>query len=170
MINRMVRASKLDVHLYEEVERDISATSEAAKVVLIVAVASGIGAIGRGGGVFSFIFGILAALVGWVIWSAVTYFVGTKLFATKDTRVSLGEMLRTIGFAQSPGVLNVLGIIPVLGAIVTFFVGIWVLIAGIIAIRHAMDFSTGRAIATALVGFLAYVAVAIVLGLIGLAI
>ncbi len=156
MINRMVRASQLDVHLYEEVERDISATSEAAKVVLIVAIASGIGAITRGG-ILGLILGVLGALVGWIVWSAITYFVGKNLFATRNTRVSLGEMLRTIGFAQSPGVLNILGIIPVLGLLITFLVAIWMLIAGIIAIRQAMDFTTGRAIATAVVGWVASV-------------
>jgi hypothetical protein len=63
-------------------------------------------------------------------------------------------LLRTIGFAQTPGVLHVLGIIPVLGGIVRFGVAIWVLIAGIIAIRQALDVSTGKAILTAVLGWL----------------
>ena len=153
MINRMVRASQLDNDVYEEVERDVDATSQAALVVAIVAVATGIGRL-RQDGIGGLILGIIAGFVGWVVWSAVTYWVGKTIFKTPNTRVTLGEMLRTIGFARSPGVLNVLGFIPVLGEIVLVVTGIWSLITGVIAIRQAMDFSTGRAIGTALVGFI----------------
>ena len=157
--SRMIRAAQLDSELYEEVERDVDATSQAAIVVLIVAIASGIGNIDENG-IFGLIFGIVGAFVGWIVWAAVTYFVGKNIFGTTNTSVSLGEMLRTLGFAQSPGVLNVVGIIPVLGPLVMFVVAIWSLVCGIIAIRQAMDFSTGRAIGTAIVGWLGLVIVA----------
>jgi hypothetical protein len=156
MMNRMVRASRADVHVYEEVERDIGATGQAATVVLIAAVATGIGQLANGG-IGGLIGGVVAGLVGWVLWSFIAYWVGKTVFKTPNTRVSPGEMLRTLGFSQSPGVLNVLGIIPLLGPLVLFITSIWTLVLGIIAIRQAMDFSTGRAIATALVGFLPYI-------------
>jgi hypothetical protein len=162
MINRMVRAAQFDGHLYEEVERDVDATGQAATVVAIVAIATGIGGL-REGGIFGLIFGVVGALVGWVVWSAITYWVGKNIFKTHNTQVTLGEMLRTLGFAQSPGVLNILGLIPVLGALVSLIVGIWVLVLGVIAIRHAMDFSTGRAIGTALVGFIPYIIILAIL-------
>lgn len=160
--SRMIRASQLNGDLYEEVERDVNATGQAATVVAIVAVATGIARIGDDG-IFGFIFGVLAGLIGWVVWAAVTYWVGKTIFKAEATRVTLGEMLRTLGFAHSPGVLNVLGFIPVIGWIVLIVVSIWRLILGVIAIRAAMDFSTGRAIGTALVGWLITVIVSAVL-------
>jgi hypothetical protein len=149
IVDRMKGAALLDTATYEEVEADTTATGQAAVVVAIVAVASAIGAL-RGGGA-SIIGGLVAAFIGWLIWSGVTYLIGTKVFGGTAT---IGELLRTIGFAQSPGVLLVLGIIPIVGLLVRFAVWIWLLIAGIIAIRQALDFSTGKAVLTALLGWL----------------
>ena len=150
LIDRMLGAAKLDVHVYEEVEADQSATAQAAIVVAIVSVASGIGGAQAGAaGVFG---GMLAAFVGWLIWSGVTYLIGDKLL---DGTATWGELLRTIGFAQSPGVLYVLGAVPAVGGLIRFGVAIWLLVAGIIAIRQALDFSTGKAVATAVLGWLA---------------
>jgi hypothetical protein len=149
IVDRMKGAATLDIPTYEEVEADTTATGQAAVVVAIVAVASAIGAL-RGGGA-SIIGGLIAAFVGWLVWSGVTYLIGTKVFGGTAT---WGELLRTIGFAQSPGVLLVLAIIPVVGLLIRFAVWIWTLVAGIIAIRQALDFSTGKAILTALLGWL----------------
>ena len=149
IVDRMKGAATLDIATYEEVEADTTATGQAAAVVGIVAVASAIGAL-RGGGL-SIIGGLVAAFVGWLVWSGVTYLIGAKVFGGTAT---WGELLRTIGFAQSPGVLLVLGLIPILGWLVRFVVWIWLLIAGVIAIRQALDFSTGKAVLTALLGWL----------------
>ena len=147
--DRMKRAAALNIDLYEEVEADETATGQAAMVVGIVAVASAIGAANAGiGGIIG---GLLAAFLGWLIWSGITYLIGDKLLGGTAT---WGELLRTLGFAQSPGVLYALAIIPVLGGVIRFAVAIWILVAGVIAIRQALDFSTGKAIATALLGWL----------------
>ena len=161
LTERMMAAARLDISLYEEVEHDSTATTQAAVVVGIVAVCAAIGSVGEGGqGAFG---ALIAAYVGWLVWAAVTYLIGDKLLGGTAT---WGELLRTLGFAQSPGVLYILGIIPLLGGLVRFFVWIWLLIAGIIAIRQALDFSTGRAILTAVLGLLSYAAVAIFFGII----
>ena len=159
IVDRMKGAAMLDVATYEEVEADRSATGQAFVVVLIVAVCAAIG--GIRGGMAGIIIAPIMAVVGWLVWSAVTMFVGTKLFGgTAD----MGELLRTLGFAQSPGVFAILGIIPILGGLIGMIVGIWQLVAGIIAIRQALDFSTGKAILTALVGWLAMVILMAVVG------
>lgn len=161
LVQRMIGAAMLNVATYEEVEADRSATGQAAVVVGIVAVATAIGAIGEGTG--GIIAGLISAFVGWLVWSALTYVVGTRLFGgTAD----MGEMLRTIGFAQAPGVLNVLGIIPVLGGLVRFVVFLWILAAAVVAIRQALDFSTGKAVGTALIGALAYFVIMAVLAMV----
>ncbi len=149
IVDRMIGAARLDVNTYEEVEADQSATGQAALVVAIVAVASAIGHLGDGG--IGIVTGLLSAIVGWVLWAGITYFIGDKVFGGTAT---WGELLRTLGFAQAPGVLLVLGIIPLLGGLVQAVVGIWMLVAGIIAIRQALDFSTGRAILTAIIGWI----------------
>jgi hypothetical protein len=149
MVDRMIGAARLDVDTYEEVESDYSATGQAAIVVTIVAIASAIGGAGAGG--VGIIGGVLSAVVGWLLWSGLAYLIGDKLFGGTAT---WGELLRTIGFAQAPGVLLILAIIPVLGWIVQVVVAIWLLVAGIIAIRQALDFSTGKAILTAIVGWI----------------
>lgn len=149
IVDRMIGAARLDVDTYEEVESDYSATGQAALVVTIVAIASAIGGLNEGGR--GIIGGVLVAVLGWLLWSGIAYLIGDKVFGGTAT---WGELLRTIGFAQSPGVLLILGIIPVLGGLVSMAVGIWMLVAGIIAIRQALDFSTGRAILTALLGWI----------------
>ncbi len=152
--NRIIRAAKLDVSLYEEVEADRSAMGQAMGVVVLSAVAAGIGSIGTTGVAGIFI-GTLAALVGWYVWAFITYYIGTKLLPEPQTKADLGELLRTIGFASSPGLLRVLGIIPFLSGIIFIATGIWMLIAMVIAVRQALDYnSTPRAIGVCLIGWI----------------
>jgi len=150
MLERMKRAALLDVHTYEEVEADRGATGQAAAVVAVVAASQGIGAAGLGLPVI--LAAVVASLLGWLVWSGVTYLIGDKLLGGTAT---WGELLRTIGFAQTPGVFGALALLPIVGGVVRFVLTIWVLVAGIIAIRQALDFGTGKAILTALLGWLA---------------
>ena len=150
--DRMKGAAPLHIDTYEEVEADRTATGQAAGVVALVAVAQAIGGAGEGG--VGILGGLISALLGWLLWAGITYLIGAKLLGGTAT---WGELLRTLGFAQTPGVLNLLGVIPVLGGIVRFAVAIWVLIAGIIAIRQALDVDTGKAILTAALGWLVIV-------------
>ena len=149
-----MRAARLDVHLYEEVESDRSATPQAMRVVALVALASGIGALGVGGGPFALLFGIIVGLLNWVVWAYITYIIGTTIFRTPETEADWGQLARTTGFAQSPGILRVFGFIPVLGTVILIGVSLWQLAAMVIAIRQALDYSsTWRALGVVLVGF-----------------
>lgn len=159
LIRRMKGAALLDVSVYEEVEADQTATTQAAIVVAIVAVAQAIGGAGEGGR--GIIGGLLAAVVGWLLWAGITYLIGDKVLGGTAT---WGELLRTIGFAQSPGVFYLLAFIPILGGLVRIAVSLWVLVAGIVAIRQALDFSTGKAVLTAVLGWLAVAIPAMLLG------
>ncbi len=162
MVERMLGAALLDIPTYEEVEHDESATGQAALAVVIVAIASGIGAIGEGG--MGIVGGVLAAIVGWLIWAGLTYLIGDKLLGGTAT---WGELLRTLGFAQAPGVLRVVGFVPFLGWLVGIVVAIWTLITGIVALRQALDFSTGKAVLTAVLGWLAMMIVFLLLAGVG---
>jgi len=170
LTDRMIRAARLDVALYNEVEADLSATNQALTVVIISSVAAGIG--GAIGGAIAgrpsaiiggLIGGIVAALLGWLVWSYVMYFVGTRMFGGTAT---YGELLRTTGFATSPGVLRILSFIPVVGGLISLVVAIWMIVTGFVAVREALDISTGSTIATIIVGIIAEFIVILVVGLI----
>ncbi len=151
--DRMIRAAKLDVSLYEEVEADQEAMGQAMTVVMISSLAAGIGTISNGG-FKGLIIGVVGAVIGWFIWAVLTYLIGTKLLPEPQTRSDLGELLRTTGFSSSPGIIRVLGIIPGLGGIIHFAAGIWMLVAMVIAVRQALDYqSTPRAIGVCLIGW-----------------
>ena len=145
-VNRIIRACKLDTTLYEEVEADKSATTQAAIVVVLSIVAFGAGTFFTYGS-FNVLIPILAALAGWFVTSLLIYFVGAKLFPDKNTQSNLGELLRTIGFSYSPGLIRIFGFNQDLLVITFIGSGIWSLIAMIIAVRQALDYqSTWRAI------------------------
>jgi hypothetical protein len=153
-------AAMLDIATYEEVEHDDNLTTQAAIVVLIAALARGIG--GFNDGENGIIVGVVAALFSWLVWAGITYLIGDKLLKGTAT---WGELLRTLGYAQAPAVLLIFGFVPVLGNILGAVVGIWLLVTGIVAIRQALDFDTGKAVLTAFLGWLVAVAIpALVIG------
>lgn len=158
LTERMRGAALLDVRIYEEVEHDRMATSQAAAVVGMVAIASAIGSLDIG--IMGAVAGVVRAYLGWFLWALVTYLIGDKVLGGTAT---WGELLRTLGFAQSPGVLLVVGFVPLLGGLVTFVVAIWMLVAGIVAIRQACDFGTGRAVLTAILGWFVYLGLGLLL-------
>jgi hypothetical protein len=174
MFDRMMRAARLEVPLYEEVEADTSATNQALLVVLLVAVATGIGnAIGasiEGNSaalVGRLVGGILNGLIGWAVWSYVVYFVGTRFFGGTAT---YGEMLRTLGFAESPSVLMVFSFIPALGGILALVVGIWTLVSSFIATRQGLDIDNTKTVFTIIIGavalFIVFAIIAVIVGVI----
>lgn len=156
---RMIRAAKLDASLYEEVEADTEAMRQALVVVVLSSVAAGIGTTTRGGfaGIIpSILLGTIFALIGWLVWAYLTYFLGTKLLSEAQTKTDLGELLRTIGFSSSPGLIRVLGVIPGLTGLVFFVASIWMLIAMVVAVKQALDFeSTLRASGVVFIGAIA---------------
>ena len=162
---RMIGAAKLDVHVYEEVETDTSATSQAMGVVLLATLAGGIGSVGLGtGGLGSFITGAIAALIGWVSWAFVTYIIGTRLLPEPQTRAAVCMLMRTLGFAQSPGLLRIFGSLPIVGPLVLSLIQIWLLGTMVVAVRQALDYhSTFRAVGVCLVGWVLANVVAVVL-------
>ena len=161
--DRIIRAAKLDVHLYEEVEADKGAMGQAMAVVILSSIAGGIGT-PAGLGLGGIVIGTIAALVAWYIWAFLTYFIGTKLLPEPQTKTDVGELLRTIGFSSSPGFIRVLGIIPFLRGVVFLVAGLWMLVAMIIAVRQALDYqSTLRAVGVCIIGWIAQAAVLMLL-------
>ena len=151
--NRIIRAAKLDVALYEEVEADKSSLGQAMGVVILSSIAAGIGS--TSAGILEMLIGVVVTLAGWYIWAYLTYFIGTKLLPESQTKADHGELLRTIGFSSSPGLIRVLGVVPVMRGIVFLIAAIWMLVAMVIAVRQALDYTgTLRAIGVCAIGWI----------------
>ena len=151
---RMMGAALCDVATYEEVEHDKNALGQAAVVVILSGLAAGIGALNTGG-LTMFLGGASRAILSWVIWALITYLIGTKLLPEPSTQADLGQLLRTTGFAAAPGVLSILGIVPLLSNPINFIIPIWTLATMIIAVRQALDYSTTmRAVGVVVSGYI----------------
>ena len=152
--DRIIRAAKLDVNLYEEVEADKDAMRQAIGLVVLSSVAAGLASVAQAG-ISGILLGTIFALIGWLIWAYLAYAIGTKLLPEPETRADYGELLRTTGFASAPGLIRVIGIIPGLAGIVFLVAGIWMLVAMVIAVRQALDYqSTLRAVGVCIIGWI----------------
>lgn len=153
LTDRIIRAAKLDAGLYEEVERDDGALAQAMGVVVLSSLAAGIGTTLRGG-IGGLVWGAAAALISWYIWAWLTYLVGTKVLPGRETRADVGQLLRTIGFSSSPGLIRVFGIIPGLTSLVFLVASVWMLVAMVLAVKQALDYGSAlRALAVVLIGW-----------------
>jgi Yip1 domain len=165
---RIIGAARLETDIYEEIEADRTAMGQALTVVLLSSIAAGIGSGGRTGwAVLGFVVnGAVFAVMTWGAWSYLTFEIGSRILATPETRTDRGELLRTLGFATAPGFIQVFGLLP--GAMVPVFTIaiLWTLVASIVAVRQALDFtSTARAVAVCALSLLLSLAVALTLGM-----
>ena len=161
--NRIIRAAKLDSNLYEEVEADKSALGQAMAIVIFSSIAAGIG-LYKTGGFSGIITGTMASLISWYVWAYLTYFIGTKFLPEPQTQADLGELLRTIGFSSSPGLLRVFYFVPGIGVLLYLISSLWMLVAMIIAVRQALDYnSTLRAVGVCVIGYIIQIFVLVVI-------
>lgn len=167
-VRRMVGAALFDDRTYEEVEADRHATAQALGVVVLSSLATGVGWIGTGPDRLGSVAVLTAAAVlAWIGWATLVYVIGTSLLPQPQTRADVGELLRTLGYAQSPGVLRALGAVPVVGSAATAVVMLWTLATMVVAVRHALDYqSTARAIVVCVTGWLLSLLMFAVIGLI----
>ncbi len=162
--DRMLGALRLQEDVYEEVEADQKATGEAAFIIVATSLVSG-AVNGVLTGASSGLFGALGSFLGWAFYAWVAYIVGVKLFPGPQTKSSWGEIARTLGYANTARFLIVFELVPGLQAITRTVVAIWVLVATVVALRAALDVTTGRAIWIAIasaIGQLIVIAVALV--------
>lgn len=170
MVERMIRAARLDPTVFNELEADLSASGQALLVVILASLATGIGNGIRlstsgypGQAVAGLIVGLIMALIAFAVFVTLVYFVGTRLFGGTATP---GEILRTLGFAYTPQLLGFFAFIPILGGLAAFIGTVWSWVAGVIAIREALDFDTGKAILTIIVAAIVVVVVLAIVGII----
>ena len=148
MLNRMIGAARLSVDTYEDVERDGGATIQAIIVVIIVAIATGVGQLllGEANIIEALVFGVIRGVLSWVVWALVALLVGITILKTEQTEADWGQVARGTGFAQTPGILNVLSFIPFVGLAILLIALVWQWAGMVIALRQTLDYtSTWRA-------------------------
>ena len=161
MVQRMTRALLLDWSVYREVAADRGAMGQTLFVVLLVAVATGIGAMDSGGlrVVPSW---MVLAFVQWIVWASLAYLIGTKLLPVSKTNAGWGNLARAVGYAQLPGTIRILGVVPGIGLVASMAAIVWQLMALVFAVRQTLSYeSSWRALAVVAIGLPIYLVVAI---------
>lgn len=164
MIDRIKGALLLDEETFEEIEHDESANGQAAVVVVASAILAAAGvSIGSNllqtslpesaSVIVNFLIVAVWAIVGWLIWSAVTYIIGTKIF---DGEATYGEMLRVTGFGFAPAAFMILSAIPCIGFAISLLVMVWSLGAVFVAVRSGLDLGFGKTLITVIAGWIVY--------------
>src|SRR5438128_1543230 len=135
---RMFGAAALDPVIYEDVESDKAATTQALGVVVLASVGMAVGLRGSNWGAFPPI--VMIGILGWACWALLTFQIGSRLLPQPETRVDVGELLRTLGFSTAPGVLGALAVLPALTVPATLVAGLWMMMAMVVAVRQALDY------------------------------
>ena len=165
---RLIGAISLDPPIYEELEADRTGNAQAFAVVVLSSLATGLGSRGaRDISVNGVLFFTAVALLVWLAWALLTFEIGYRLMPQPQTRADVGELLRTTGFASAPGLFRIFGVMPGARWPVFAATAVWMLLAMIVAVRQALDYtSTGRAVAVCVLGWVLALALAVVLGLV----
>ena len=159
LTGRMIGAMQADVKTFTEIEADQSAMGQAITVIVIAGVAALIGNIFRAG-IPAGILGLIGSLLGYGLFSLMVFLIGTKVMPEPTTKADFNETFRVVGFAASPGVFNILAIVPYLGPLISLLVGLWSLVIAVVAVREVLDYSnTGRAIIVCLISAVIYLIV-----------
>ncbi len=141
--DRIIRAGKLDVKFYEEISTDDTALGQSLVIIAGSSLAAGIGGIGKFGW-SSILFGTFINLASWFLWVYIIYILGTKVARWSGSRVSFLQLLSTLGFSASPGLLRILGLVPFTTDVIFVISAIWMLIAVVVAARLALDYRRMR--------------------------
>jgi hypothetical protein len=141
----MLGAARLNVQTYEDVEHDSGATLQALLVVVLVSIASVVGQLISGtddGVAWAIVNGVIRGVVSWAVWALFAWLIGATILKTEQTEANWGQLARATGFAQTPGIFNVLWFIPVLGAIIYLVALVWTIVCMIVAVRQSLDYTS----------------------------
>ncbi len=153
-LNRLIRAAMLDAGLYAEVSADTKTMFQAMMAVFIYSMASAYGGFGRAG-VAGINFGMLTTVIGWYIWAFSNYFIGVRLLPEAETKGDRKAVLRAMGFASSPGLIRLLGLIPDLAGVIFLVASIWMIMAAVAAVKQALNYeSIYRAAGVCIIGWI----------------
>lgn len=163
---RVVGAMSLKASTFQEIEHDPTAMGQAVGVIVLAAVSTGIGNV-FWGGIGGIVTQIISSLIGFGVWALAVWLIGTRVMPDPATKADFPETFRTIAFAAAPGVLGIVTIIPILGWLILFAIWLWQIAAMVIAVREVLDYTdTIKAVIVVVIGFVAYLVVVAILGMI----
>ncbi len=139
--NRMVRAAKLEPAFYREMVEDPKAINHSRWVVVIYAMAAAMGAFGKAGGM-AVNTSVVIILLGWYVWAFSIYFIGTRFLPEPETPRDRKAVMRALGYAAAPGISRLLGLVPGLGVFALAGGNVWMLAAGVVATKEALNYSS----------------------------
>ena len=138
--NRVYRSIKIDPDVYDEVQKDKTATLSAAIVVVMSSLAAGIAA--KQLGASNFVLAPILSLLSWFVWAYIVYFVGVKLFPDAKTKTTHAALLRAIGFSSAPGIIRVFSFTPELMTVTFIGSALWMLACMVVAVRQTLNFKS----------------------------
>ena len=139
-LNRVFRSIKIDPDVYDEVQKDKTATLSAAIVVVMSSLAAGIAA--KQLGASNFVLAPILSLLSWFVWAYIVYFVGVKLFPDAKTKTTHAALLRAIGFSSAPGIIRVFSFTPELMTVTFIGSALWMLACMVVAVRQTLNFKS----------------------------
>jgi hypothetical protein len=160
LVNRIIRAIKLDKTLYTEVKPNEALTNEAITVIILAILAGAIGQFFTGLFFVSFgsailrliVHGLIFGTIGIGLFIFLCQFLGQALYKGTAT---LKEMIRTLGYAQAPAILSILVFIPVLGWLLALIGTILTWVTSFIALRETEGFDNTKTIVVLLIAAVA---------------
>ncbi len=151
---RTVGAAALRATAYQAARDDRDANVQATCVAALAAL--GVAAAEAELGPVHMAWQALAGMAHWLLWGVVSHWIGTKLLGCSATR---GEVMRPLAFARAPGILAALAFVPWVGGLLHAAAAPWMLVTGVVAARHGLRTSLGRAVLAAAPGLLPYWAI-----------
>ena len=88
------------------------------------------------------IFSGVTALLSWLVWGALIYVIGIKLFPDPDTNTNFRKIMITVGLAHAPGLFRFFVFEPSLVVPIVFLTQFWIFASLIIGIRETLNFKS----------------------------
>lgn len=156
ILKQAIRAAAFDSRVYKAIADSPEAVFRSLLVVALAAIAFGLGirtvAIeGRDEGpTMLMLLGFATVITGWLLWATVVYLLGTLLLGGKAKH---RDLMRSMGIAYGPGLLLAFVAVPNLGGTIVLFPQLWMLAAGVVAVRETQGYGTFRAIGPTGIGW-----------------
>ena len=157
LIPRAARAAILDGKMYGTIKDEPENMLQALAIVAIAAGAFGLGfrnipiiSYDETSPILKVLLVASTRLIGWILWAALAYIIGTKLLrGTAGFRT----LLRNIGFAFGPGILAILFEVPIAGNIVYSISLFWIFAAGMVAVHESQGYDWIRSFVASAIGW-----------------
>ncbi len=165
--SRFAGVLRLDRDAFAGIDADHRALYQAAAVVVLAGVANGLSiAVNQGTGAAGVALATAGNLAAWGVFAGLVYVVGVGILPGEGTEIEATSagVYRTIGYAQAPNLLAIVGVIGTLGQIIALAGLVWMFICAIVAASVSLRVETHRAL---LIAVIAAIPTLILLSIVG---